>query len=56
MPARAGDAQASDAQVHVPLMPAQAGIQGQIRRSKHVALLSPLEFIPDLIGDGDERD
>ena len=31
-----------------PLIPAQAGIQCLISGS-------PLEFIPDLIGDGDER-
>ena len=31
-----------------PLIPAQAGIQGQG--------LGPREFIPDLIGDGDERE
>jgi hypothetical protein len=33
---------------HFPLIPAQAGIQGPRTGS-------PLEFIPDVIGDGDER-
>ena len=32
---------------HTPLIPAQAGIEGHE--------LGPREFIPDLIGDGDER-
>jgi crotonobetainyl-CoA:carnitine CoA-transferase CaiB-like acyl-CoA transferase len=41
-------AQVLGSPAHDPLIPAQAGIQGQIRRSEHVALGSRLR--------GDERD
>jgi hypothetical protein len=37
-----------------PLIPAKAGIQAGIQEQVQRAG-SPLEFIPDLIGDGDER-
>jgi hypothetical protein len=39
-----------DAITLIPLIPAQAGIQGQVQRAG-----SPPEFTPDLIGGGDER-